>query len=152
MAFTQTGIMHVFAKVTVVKLNLPKPVKKYLLMALAGVGVFILVYAYVKFTNDRVYDFAREQVLNNDSNPDSAKQVLGEQTIPSNTRDHAKALTNNEAIRSPVNDVKNKANSSILIAGKSAHSCMRELNTTVINNEVVKCTRDHYIKLGDKPN
>lgn len=130
-----------------VKLNLPKPLVKYLSIALSALVVFLLVYTYVKLTNDRVYDFAHEQVVQNDIKPEHIRETLKE---PTTLPPEAKASLGSKVLHAGThmntNSVDLKTTEKIFIAGKSAHTCMQELNTTVINNDVVKCTRDHYIK------
>ncbi|HSI44303.1 MAG TPA: hypothetical protein VK949_08175 [Methylotenera sp.] len=118
------------------KLNIPKPVVKGILISIAAVCVFLIVYTYVKFTNDRVYEFAKEQVMETDEKT--------EPVTSANPSINAPEKLGNTAIRTQTNSVDNKQK--VLISGKSAHTCMRELNTTVINNDVVKCTHDHYVK------
>lgn len=135
------------------KLNLSKPLVKYLVIASSAFIVFLLIYTYVKFTNDRVYELAKEQVVESDVKPESIKEALNIEPMPpqsqpsaSNAQTEAKSLSNSETFRIETKGVENQANGKILITGKSAHTCMRELNTSVINNDVVKCTHDHYVK------
>lgn len=131
------------------KLNLPKPLIKYLLIALSAAIGFLLIYTYVKFTNDRVYEFAKEQVVNSEVKPELIKEAIGAEIPPENLvndiQPNVKPLPGSEAFRVDVKSVENKKTGKRLIAGKTAHACMHELNTQVINNDVVKCTHDHYV-------
>lgn len=138
------------------KLNLPKPIAKYLLIGLSALVGFLLIYTYVKFTNDRVYEFAKEQVVANDVRSEPIKEALNTEPLPPpqslpSANDEAKPLPSSVAFRTEAKGVENKASGKILIAGKSAHTCMRELNTNVINNDVVKCTHDRYVKPESRP-
>lgn len=136
------------------KINLAKPVIKYLLIALSALIGFLLIYTYVKFTNDRVYEFAKEQLVENEVSPEPVKEALNtelmlQQSLPSvsDTQPEAtKPLPGSEAFRTDTKSVEIKPSRKVIMSGKSAHTCMRELNTNVINNDVVKCTHDHYTK------
>lgn len=135
------------------KLNLSKPLVKYLVIASSAFIAFLLIYTYVKFTNDRVYELAKEQVVESDVKPESIKEALNTEPMPpqsqpsvNNAQTEAKSLSNSETFRTETKGVENQVSGKILITGKSAHTCMRELNTSVINNDVVKCTHDHYVK------
>lgn len=123
-------------------MNIPKPLMKYMTIALAAVVIFFLIYTYVKLTNDRVYEIADKQVADVESNPSSRHEadkanpiadiiISAPTTLP---------VTANPANNAAVTDAVGKK----FVAGKNPRICMKELKTDVINNEVVKCTHDHY--------
>ena len=133
------------------KINLAKPVVKYLLIALSALIGFLLIYTYVKFTNDRVYEFAKEQLVENEVAPEPAKEAFNTElmlqpSVSDTLPEATKPLPGSEAFRTDTKSVEIKPSRKVMMSGKSAHTCMRELNTNVINNDVVKCTRDHYTK------
>lgn len=140
------------------KINLSRPVIKYLLIALSALIGFLLIYTYVKFTNDRVYEFAKEQVVENEVSPEPIKEAMNtelmlQQSLPSvsdTPPEATKPLPGSEAFRTDTKSVEIKPSRKVMMSGKSTHTCMRELNTNVINNDVVKCTHDHYTKLENR--
>ena len=133
------------------KLNLSKPFAKYALIAIYALIVFLLIYTYVKFTNDRVYELATEQVIKNAKKPELTKKASNIDSRPSvklfsDTTSVEKPLSRSDAVRTDTRGVENKPAGKMFIMGKSAQTCMRELNTKIINNAVVNCTHDHYKK------
>ncbi len=125
------------------KLNLPKPVAKYLLIALISISVIFLIYTYVRLTNDRVFELAKEQAAENSIKPISTPYI--KESIPKAEEQKAQKTNAASASSSTSDLISNRR----FVAGKDTHVCMSELNTKVINNDVVKCAHDHYETISD---
>lgn len=126
-----------FMKNFLAQLNLPKPLVKYMTIALSAVVIFFLIYTYVRLTNDRVYEIANQEGADNTEQVEPARQEPDSRL--------AANINITDAI-TPANQANTavETNGKRLVVGKNPRTCMRELRTDVINNEVVKCTHDHY--------
>lgn len=133
------------------KLNLPKALVKYISIAILAVVVFYLIYLYVKFTNDRVYDFAADHVLQSEiKSEDETSDGAEDSNKITEPKDIKKdAIMDTEDPPADAKGVAYKTNGKKFVPGKSTHACMAELNTKVINNAVVQCAHDHYVSIGN---
>lgn len=120
------------------QLNIPKPLVKYMTIALSAVIVFFLIYTYVRLTNDRVYEIANEQSANNTEQAGPTLRHDTDSKLAANT-DITGAITTPEQTSAT-----EESNGKRFVAGKNPRICMRELHTNVINNDVVRCTHDHF--------
>lgn len=119
-------------------MNIPKPIVKYIKIALSAVVIFFLIYTYVRLTNDRVYEIANKEGADNTEQVEPASRHETETRLAANT-DITGAITTPDQT-----SIALESNGKRFVAGRNPRICMRELHTDVINNDVVKCTHDHF--------
>lgn len=120
------------------QLNIPKPLIKYMAIALSAAVIFFLIYTYVRLTNDRVYEIANKEGADNTKQSEQAPRHEADSKLAANI-DITGAITPPDQTSAAV-----ESNGKRFVAGKNPRICMLELHTDVINNQVVKCTHDHY--------
>lgn len=120
------------------QLNIPKPLIKYMTIAFSAAVIFFLIYTYVRLTNDRVYEIAYKEGADNSEQAEQAPRHEVDSKLAANI-DITGAITSPEQTIVAV-----ESNGKRFVAGKNPRICMLELHTDVINNQVVKCTHDHY--------
>jgi len=92
------------------------------LLVIAAPAIMYLVYT---MRVERVQDFGKKQVEHAEKRETEAKEALKAEN---------EARHNAELVK-------------VFVRAKDAKTCMKELNTDVIDNSVIECNKDHYIEL-----